>query len=409
MPDLQDTIAAEATPPGRGSVRIVRISGVLAEPILRALFAPEGTAPWDAPRTLCLGEAGRSGGGVLDRALAVFFPAPATFTAVLNGKLTLVAAETINALVSAETEAQLTRLGEGFKGGLESSLRHLLDRILDLRAAWEARVDFSEDVEEEASEADRTLLEDICESLEAFVASGRSIRYFREGWRLALVGPVNTGKSSLFNALLKRQRALVTPHPGTTRDVLEEAVMIGGYPIVLMDTAGVRPSEDPVESQGVLWGMEAARRADGTLFVYDSSVGWDEAAQSVLSLLDAPPVAVAANKCDLPAKGRRWPGSAAISAATGEGLDGLVRVIQDWMESAIPNDLRVLTSERQVAAVSRARDGCERAKAALREGATEEVALQGIAAAQRALEDLFNGGSPEDLYDRIFSTFCIGK
>ena len=186
MPDLNDTIAAEATPPGRGSVRIIRLSGTQAEPILRALFAPEGAAPWEAPRTLCLGDVGRRGGVVLDRALAVFFPAPGTFTgedvvefqlhgspgvlrsvldaaveegarpalpgeysyrAFLNGKLTLVAAETINALVSAETEAQLERLGEGFKGGLESSLRALLDRVLELRASWEARVDFPEDVE----------------------------------------------------------------------------------------------------------------------------------------------------------------------------------------------------------------------------------------------------------------------
>lgn len=447
MPDLKDTIAAEATPPGRGSVRIVRVSGEGALAAARTLFRPRGVAPWEADRTLCLGDlAGPT--GVLDRCLAVVFKAPDSFTgedvvefqvhgspgvvrglldramalgaryalpgefsfrAYLNGKVSVMEAEAVNALVAAETDGQAEGLAGGLAGQGERQIQGLSDRLLTLRAAWEARIDFPEDVGGSALPEEMEDLRVLERSLQALARSGRTARRLREGWRVALVGAVNSGKSSLFNTMLKRERALVTPHPGTTRDVLEESVQIGRYPLVLLDTAGVRSSSDPVEALGVAAGLEAARRADAALLVYDGGEGWSDRDEAVLAALDSPPMAILANKLDLVPHGRAKAGALSVSALTGQGLEALSDALQAWMEAEAPREGEILVSERQVAHADAAARACGRALEDLSQGASEEVALQSLAEAQRALEDLLAGGPAADLYDRIFSTFCIGK
>ncbi len=328
MADLFETIAAEATPPGRGAVRVVRISGREALPILKSMFRAKGPVPWDRPRCLCLGDVGLSGQPPLDRALAVYFVAPDSFTgedvveiqahgapgvvrglldlaaaagarmalpgefsyrAYLNGKVTVMEAEAVNALVAAETDGQAVGLGGGLRGGLERDLRQIQDGIMDVRAECEARIDFPEDVETPSLVPMREKVAGLAEELESLLEKSSSLRYLREGWRVALVGPVNSGKSSLFNALLRRERALVTPHPGTTRDVLEESLQVGGYPLILIDTAGVRDTEDPVESLGVARGLEVAGLADGALLVFDGHKGWGEEEEALLGQLPASP------------------------------------------------------------------------------------------------------------------------
>lgn len=448
MPDLSDTVAAEATPPGRGSLRVVRVSGALARRALGTCFKPDGAAPEENPRALCLGRA-LCGAGPVDHALAVLFPGPDSLTgedvaefqlhgspgvvrglldaladqgirpalpgefsyrAFLNGKMSLLEAEAVNALVSAETAVQAVRLGGGKAGPKERELEEIRESLLDLRARWEARLDFPEDVPEGGPAEDETALDQVAGRLESFVEASRSLRPLREGWRLALVGPANSGKSSLFNALLKRERALVSPHPGTTRDVLEEAIQVGGYPLVLLDVAGVRAPQDAVEALGVERGLEAARGADGAVLVYDLSRGWGAAEETVLDRLGSAPLFIVGNKRDLAPGAIERPGAVAVSALTGEGLGELIRQIQAWMEGQVPvPGAGVLVTERQVAAVAAALDGCRRAREALLSGGTEELALQGLAMAQASLEALFTGGSNEDLYDRIFSSFCLGK
>ena len=288
MPDIFDTIAAEATPPGRGSLRVVRVSGPGVRAALEALFTARGPRPVEKPRALCLGEVSGTC-GILDRALAVFFPSPDSLTgqdvaelhlhgspgavrglmdalsaqgirqalpgefsfrAVLNGKMTVMEAEAINALIAAETAAQAESLGGGQATGAEKEFRTLREELLNLRASWEADIDFPEEVPSGPTGAGLKDLDTLLERLATFVEDSRALRQLREGWRVAIVGPVNTGKSSIFNALLKRERALVTPHPGTTRDVLEEAIQVGGYALVLLDVAGIRPAEDPSRGPG---------------------------------------------------------------------------------------------------------------------------------------------------------------
>lgn len=450
--DLGDTIAAEATPPGRGALRVVRLSGPRAIGILKTLFESEGPVPWDRPRSLCLGSVGLPGAAVLDRALAVCFPAPASLTgedvveiqthgspgvvggildlamaagaraalpgefsyrAYLNGKMSVMEAEAVNALVEAQTEGQAQRLVAGLQGRLEGRLREVLGTLMDLRADLEARIDFPEDMEGEASAGTAgapSPLPPVVLELERMLAAAPSLRYLREGWRVALVGPVNSGKSSLFNALLRRERALVTPHPGTTRDVLEESVQIGGYPLVLMDTAGVRQATDPVEALGMERGLHMASQADGVLLVFDGSRGWEAEAQSVLEQLQKPPLAVLANKADRGVRCTGSPeGTLEVSALTGHGLDGLSRLLGGWMESSMPSSREALVTERQLAAVRRALEGCREAQEALELGRGEDLAAEGLLRAQIALDELLSGGSAEDLYDRIFARFCIGK
>ncbi len=449
MRDLSGTIAAEATPPGRGSVRIVRLSGPQAVVLLKSLFVPQGPLPWERPRCLCLGAVRAPGEGILDRALAVYFRSPDSLTgedvvelqvhgapgvvrgvldllgaggarmalpgefsyrAFLNGKLSVMEAEAVNALVDAETEGQAAGLAGGLHGGIEGELRAMLEEVLDLRAGWEAGIDFPEDVGDMGLAGSLERLRSMVGQLEGLVRAAPALRYLREGWRLALVGPVNSGKSSLFNALLKRERALVTPHPGTTRDVLEESVQIGGYPLILMDTAGVRATSDPVESLGVERGLKAASVADGAVLVFDGRKGWGDEEEGLLGRLNGAPVAIVANKADLGIQAGHMPaGTFSVSAVTGAGLERLSERLGVWMEAAAPKGREVLSSDRQVEALRGALAGCLAALRTAEEGRGEDLACEGLVEAQRALEACITGGSVEDLYDRIFSRFCIGK
>lgn len=449
MSTLFETIAAEATPRGRGALRVVRISGSGAIAILKDLFATTGPLPWDRPRLLCLGFIGAAGQEPLDQALAVCFPAPDSFTgedvveiqahgapgvirgildlamglgarlalpgefsyrAYLNGKRTVLESEAINALVEAQTDGQAMRLGRGLQGGLEKELRERLDHLMDLRARWEAAIDFPEDVEDGLRGDSLATLKEMEGRMCALRDAASSLRYLREGWRVALVGPTNSGKSSLFNSLLRRERALVSPHPGTTRDVIEESVQIGHYPIVLMDTAGFRERPEAVEALGVERGLQMAEKADGVLLVYDGARGWDSEAQAVLDQLRRPPLALLANKADLGSSQETLPHEALrTSALTGEGIDQLSGVLRDWMESTLSSERNLLISERQVEAILKAQAGCHLALETLERGGTEDLASPGLVQAQEALDGLLGGGASEDLYERIFAHFCIGK
>jgi tRNA modification GTPase len=449
MTALFDTIAAEATPAGRGALRVVRLSGPRAVWILKELFAAAGPLPWERPRSLCLGFIGSKGHEPLDHALAVCFRAPDSLTgedvveiqahgapgivrgildlalglgarmalpgefsyrAYLNDKMSVLEAEAINALVDAQTDGQARRLGRGLRGGVESELRNHLDRVMDIRAQWEAAIDFPEDVEEQVAAASRETLGKMERRLSSLMMTAPALRFLREGWRVALVGPANSGKSSLFNALLRRERALVSPHPGTTRDVLEESVQIGGYPLILMDTAGVRDALDPVEALGMERGLHMAGRADGVLLVVDGSRGWEDEAEAILEELKRPPLAIVANKSDLaPSSLPRGARALAVSALTGEGIDALSAVLQSWMESTLPIELDQINSARQAAAVGEALAGCQQALRVLDDGGSEDLATPGLIRVQEALDALLGGGAPEDLYDRVFARFCIGK
>lgn len=449
MPDVSGTIVAEATPPGRGGVRIVRLSGPLAKPILQRFFRPSGEAPWEEARRLCFGDFLGVNGEVVDRGLAVLFRTPHSFTgedvaefhghgsaavvtgllsacaalgarpalagefsyrAFLNGKLSLPEAEALDALTRAETALQL----EAVQGvsGFTRELSQTRQSVLELMAEWEARLDFPEDISELKAHERSGALAEILATLEALLDQTAAARPLREGWRVALCGAPNVGKSSIFNALLKRERAIVTPHPGTTRDLIEETLDLAGLPIVLIDTAGMRKARDPVEALGVARAVEAASEADGALLLFSRAEGWGGQEAALLAQLGPRVVAVVETKVDLAVAGSILPcpsDALPVSAITGAGLEALSKRLAEWASGSLPASGAIAANSRQLACLCEAASACRQAEASLAEGESEEVALQDLRAAMHALDDLLGGGDPEALYDRIFSAFCIGK
>jgi tRNA modification GTPase len=430
-------------------VRVVRLSGPGTLAILKALFHPlEDTYPWDSPRSLCLGRFLGLQGSALDEGLAVFFAAPRSFTgedsaefqghgspavvagltaaciahgarpalpgefsfrAFLNGKLTVPEAEAVDALTACETGLQ-ARAVAGGSSLFEARVRRLREGLLDLAASWEAHLEFPDETSSELDATPLSTLAPLRGELDSLVADAEASRPLREGWRVALCGAPNVGKSSLFNALLRRERALVTPHPGTTRDVLEETLDLGGLPVVLVDTAGVRDSDDPVESLGVARGLAAAADADGVLLLFDGSRGWGAAEEALRGAAGERLVAVVGTKADLARAGGAPTGETlSVSCVSGAGLDALSGHLSAWASASLPAGGALLLCARQQAGLSRARSACARAEEAFASGATEEVALVDLNECRASLEELLGEGDPEALYDRIFSTFCLGK
>lgn len=452
LPDLSDTIAAEATPPGRGAVRVVRVSGPGSLKVLDTLFEPDsGPPPSARPRGAVLGTLKGAGGEAADRCLALAFPGPASFTgedcaelhlhgspglvretlrlllrhgirqalpgefsyrAFLHGKLSLLGAESTDALVACETGGQARRFGPEASAALEAEVRELLDTLEEQEARMEAAVDFPDDVEGNFGSA-AGALGHLAVRLGALAEAGERLRPLREGWTVALAGAPNAGKSSLFNALLRRERALVSPHPGTTRDVLSETLEVGGFPLTLLDTAGGRESGDELERLGVEAARRAAAEADALLFVFDGVRGWDSADARLLEQCPRVPLALVSSRADL--GGPPDTGAPAhlpllrTSAVTGEGLDALCRLLGTWMEGVLPSTRALPMNSRQAGAALEASRALARSRDALAQGFTEEVALQGVRDARRHLEEVLGGGDPETLYERIFSAFCIGK
>lgn len=428
---------------------MVRVSGPLAGPLLERHFRPVGKRfPPQVPRRLCLGDLFLANGRLLDRALAVFFPAPRSFTgedvaefhlhgstgvveaviafcleagcrrsapgefswrAFLHGKLGLLEAEALEGLAASASREGAARAAAVLRGELSRRFRDLREGILDLQARWEAQIEFPEDAGEEAPEEEAAGLDRLLAEARDLDRSGQALPRLREGSVVALAGPPNSGKSSLFNALLKRERALVTPHPGTTRDILEETLEVDGLPLVLLDTAGLREGPGEVEALGMEAGLRAAASADAVLFVYDGARGWDKEADHALGVLPAAPRWIAANKSDL-FSGSVPEGHHRLSARTGEGLPALVHEISGWLREQLPKVEAGPVSLRQAEAAGRLRRALEEARRDLGEGGGIEVAADALARARRAVEDaLFGEGSPEELYERIFSRFCIGK
>lgn len=453
MPDTTATIVAEATPPGRGGLAVLRLSGEKSAEILRRIFSPAGkTAPWESPRNLTFGEFLGQDGATVDRGLAVYFAAPASFTgedvaechlhcspavihavkqacmalgarpalpgefsyrAVLNGRIGALEAEAANEMTSFETALQAKTAGIAAIGGLQACLEALRGRLLELSAAWEARIEFPEESYAQRGLPAREELAAIAAEIRGMLARSSSSRPLRRGWRIAICGAPNVGKSSLFNAILQRERALVTPHPGTTRDVLEETVDIHGLPVILLDTAGIRDSDDPVERLGVEKGVDAARGADGVLLLYSRTSGWRAEEKELAVVLGGSLVGLVETKCDLSAA---WEGSPpsdldrlSVSSLTGEGLSALIGRIAHWALGTLPGEAALLLNERQRGALQRAGEGLAEAETYLALGNTEEVALTGVGKAREAIDDALGLKSREELYDLIFSRFCIGK
>ena len=453
----KETIVAPATPGGTGAISVVRLSGPHAFPVAGRLT---GLSPSEAPpRTLRRCSVRNATGEILDTALAVFFAEPYSFTgedvveihlhgnpvvvetvvraacaagavpaepgefsrrAFHRGKMDLTQAEGLCDLIAARTEAAARSALRQMRGGLREEIVPLRERLLSLLMLQEAAIDFSE--EDGAPAITSSQLEErvseIVARLERLLRSYEAGRRFRDGATVVIAGVANVGKSRLLNRLAGEERAIVTETPGTTRDYLHADIAIGGVPVTLIDTAGLRETTDPVEREGVRRSREIVATADLVLFVLDGSRTAAAEDRSAYEEVASLPHLVLLNKSDLAAAeegsgfagaGKR--GAMRLSAKTGEGIGDLLAAVAGAMapaEGAIRAQAP-LTRARQRLAVERALSALSRAKTAAGEGLPLEFPAADVREAAGALAELLGEVAPEEVLDAIFGAFCIGK
>lgn len=457
---LNDTIAALATAPGAAAIGIIRVSGPRAADISAKVFFPKNMKPLtDCESRRTIRGALRDGGGnLIDDCLAVVNRAPASFTgedtvelychgspvalsdalaalfaagarqasageytkrAFLNGKVDLTQAEAIIDLISAETsEAARNAAGQvdGVIGRLVTSAR---DRLVDLMSHFHAVVDYTdEDIDPlEAQDISQTLCQARDDMDRLLQTYGRG-RVLKHGVKAAIIGRPNVGKSSLLNALIGVDRAIVTPIAGTTRDTIEEKVLVGGVALRLSDTAGIRDSRDPIERMGVDRARAAAKDAELVLVVLDGSAPLtDEDFQAMDAASAAPRRIAVVNKSDLQpdidldAVRALFDTVCVVSAALQHGLDSLDGAVRGMFAENAPIafDGGILTNARQAEAVARARDSLDAAAQALQSGMTPDAVLMDVEQALEALGEITGRSMREDIVSRIFERFCVGK
>lgn len=451
MHDLSTTLAAVATAPGRGGIGCVRISGPDAFSIARTLFLARtrlelpgdgrprfGTFLDDDGRPLDHGylvafAAERAFTGeptvelwphgsppVLDaltraavaRGASLAGPGEFSYRALRRGRLDLSRAEAVRDLIAARTVYQARVAFTQVNGALARRLAPLVEALVDLVARGEAAIEFADESETHlAGGALARGVADALASARSLLEEARRGRIVREGARVALSGVTSVGKSSIFNRLLGRDRAIVSPVPGTTRDTLEETVDLDGIPVTLVDTAGLRRADDAIEAEGVRRARAAAGEADLVILVLDAGRALRADEREALAARDASGAGtiVVANKFDLaPSAGELpWPRAIPCSALSGEGIDALRDAIRQALRGVGPLEDPVLTNVRHAAALEETVAALDRARAALPLG--EEIVLEDLRAALSALGEITGEVANDELYDRIFTTFCIGK
>ncbi len=445
MNTVGETIVANATPPGRGGIGIVRISGPATRGIATAMLA---TLP--APRQATVAAFRDAGGSMIDTGLALYFPGPHSFTgedvlelhghggpvvmdllvaraialgarmarpgefserAFHNDKLDLVQAEAIADLIAAGSAEAARAALRSLAGDFSREVRDLAARVMELRAYVEAAIDFpDEDVEFLASNEVRRRLAEITERFAAIGETVRQGRALRDGLHVVIAGRPNAGKSSLLNALAGHDAAIVTEIPGTTRDVLRERIHVDGLPIHVIDTAGLHESEDVVEMEGLRRARMEISRADLVLYVVDATLGLSASEQATLP----PDIAtlVAWNKIDLP---EALPAPAPdnrpllpISALTGAGLPAL----REQLKSAAgyqADSGAYSARRRHLDALARAQSLFELAEARLAERASFELVAEELRQAHQALGEITGNVSSDAILGAVFASFCIGK
>lgn len=456
----EDTIAAVATPPGAGGISVIRVSGAHAAEIAGGCFSSKKGKIADLPsHTVHLGEI-RKKGEVLDQVLVTFFRAPHSYTgedvieisahgglivtkeildllirsgarhaepgeftkrAFLNGKIDLTQAEAVLDLIKAKSEKSLETAARQLAGSLSARFKTMKDELVKILAHMEADLDFPEEHLEVFSEKELMgRIEKIEREIEELIASFERGSCLREGITAVIVGKPNVGKSSLFNALLARDRALVSEIPGTTRDPLEEAVEIGGIFIRLIDTAGIaRDLRHPLDRLGVERAREMVRQADLFLYVVDGSKPLDKRDEMVfreMQKANRRPVLTVVNKSDLgrrfnPQRLKRWTGTdcaISVSSKTRQGLDALEKAIRDSLPQA-PKEGEQITRLRHKNALERSLASLKRMKGVFPEKRSLELVTLDLHEALEALRELIGEVYSEDLLDVIFAEFCIGK
>jgi len=349
---------------------------------------------------------------------------PGEFTqrAFLNGRMDLTQAEAVIDLIDAETAAAARNAAAQLDGGLRRKLEPIQDALLDITSRFYAVVDYpDEDIEDIRPEQVTEALSSAHTALSRLLATCQRGRVLKSGVKTAIVGRPNAGKSSLLNALAGFERAIVTSVPGTTRDTVEESVLCGGVLLRLIDTAGIRETEDIVERLGVERSRAALESADLVLAVVDSSVPVTEEDAAILEMAAAHPAWILVNsKCDLPSapipflrftEDQQPPAAqVSLSSLTGEGMEDLEAAVAALFPAGESGETgSLLTDSRQEEAVRRAADAIDRALEALEAGFTPDAILTDAEEALDALGELTGRTAKEEIVSRIFSRFCVGK
>lgn len=447
-----ETIAAISTAPGRGGIGIVRLSGSRARAIAEGMVRL--TRPLAPGRTRFGHMVDPDTGEVMDEVVVTFFAAPHSYTsediveiamhgspvllnyaleralkagarpaepgeftqrAFLSGRLDLTQAEAVRDLIDANTLHQARVAAQQMGGSLSRRIAPIKERLIALIAGLEAGVDFAEDdIDTMPADQIAIRLEAVAAPLQELERSFSYGRLVHEGLRLAIVGRPNVGKSSLFNRLVERDRAIVTPVAGTTRDLVTERVAIEGIPVELIDTAGLRETSDEIETIGIAKSREAMADADVVLLVVDgaSPQAHPEDANTLASITGRP-VLIAANKLDLGTTNLELQHSVPVvrtSAITGEGIADLRRsILAIATNGASSQDTALVTNLRQKQAVTEALAALHRAKEATGAGLPHEVLLVDLYDTLGALDRLTGTTTADDILNLIFSSFCIGK
>ncbi|MGE5284175.1 MAG: tRNA uridine-5-carboxymethylaminomethyl(34) synthesis GTPase MnmE [Actinomycetota bacterium] len=453
----ETTIVAPATPGGTGAISVVRLSGPDA---FRVAGRLTGLSPSDAPpRVLRRCSVRDASGGILDTALAAFFPEPHSFTgedvvevhlhgnpvvvetvvraacaagaepaepgefsrrAFHRGKMDLTQAEGLCDLIAARTQEAARSALRQLRGGIREEIVPLRERLLSLLTLQEAAIDFAEEDDVPAI-TNQQLIErvsEITDRLGGLLRTYEAGRRFRDGATVVIAGVANVGKSRLLNRLAGEERAIVMETPGTTRDYLHADIAVAGVPVTLIDTAGLRETVDPVEREGVRRSREIVASADLVLFVLDGSRNVSPGDRSAYEEVASLPHLVLRNKSDLAAaaaeagfSGAGKRGDLRLSAKTGEGIGDLLAAVSREVapaEGAVRAQAP-LTRARQRMAVERALSALSRARAAAAEGLPLEFPAADVREAAGALAELLGEVAPEEVLDAIFGAFCVGK
>jgi len=456
MNSARDTIAAIATPIGEGSIGVIRLSGDQALPIIEKLFQTARPIDWKniPSHSAHVGLFGPSE-APLDQVVMTLFRTPHSYTgedvvevsghgnpvllhrllqacltqgarlaepgeftqrAFLNGKMDLTQAEAVADLIRAKTDQSRRAAWGQLEGRLAQEVRRIRDHLLPLLAHVEVAMDHSDEGHEFLA---REALVDQCahvqRALEQLLLSARVGKVLREGFHIALVGRPNVGKSSLMNALLQEDRAIVTPIAGTTRDTLEENVNWDGFLVVLTDTAGLHDkASEPVEKLGIERTQKAIETSDLVVVVLDGSQALTAEDEHILHRVKTKAHLLVWNKADLSTnfKTQEDPSTAlSISAKTGQGLNALIQAVKSeaFGDSGSTQEARWMLNARHESILQKAREALARAVEAAASGAYEEVIALELKTALNALGEIIGETTTEDLLGQIFANFCVGK
>ena len=459
---LDDTIAAIATAPGIGGIGIIRVSGPEACDVVNRIFHSQQSVPLGErqTRTIHYGHIVHpKTGKTLDEVIVVLMKGPHSYTAedvveiqchggfvsvreilkvllsegvrqaeegeftkraFLNGRIDLTQAEAIIDIIDAKTEQSLEVAVNQLDGTLSKYIRALRDELIAMIAHLEVTIDYpEEDIEDVSAQEVRTGLEPILEKMDTLLATAQRGKLLREGVMVSIIGRPNAGKSSLMNALLREDRAIVTNIPGTTRDSIEEFLTIQGIPVRLIDTAGIRETEDIVESMGVEKARQYLDKADVVVLVIDGSKPLEPEERELLQLITNRPSIIFLNKADqaqyiskeeIAALGT-FTEIVTISAAQGEGMDEMAKVITDLVQggSVQASHEAMLSNVRHITLMEQAKVSLDQSILVIDSGMPIDLIVTDIRAAWELLGDITGESLRESMVDELFKRFCLGK